>query len=121
MAQSWQDQGSQRLHVVDLDGAIRGKPVHLDIISSIVKTLDIPVQVGGGIRDLSSAEAWIEVGVERVVIGTAAVRDPDMVQEVCRKHGSEKIVVSGAQIDFNRCARNWLDTTYRPGFIGAVA
>ena len=94
MAQSWQDQGSQRLHVVDLDGAIRGKPVHLEIISSIVKTLDIPVQVGGGIRDLSSAEAWIEVGVERVVIGTAAVRDPDMVQEVCRKLGSEKIVVS---------------------------
>ena len=94
MAQSWQDQGSQRLHVVDLDGAIRGKPVHLEIISSIVKTLDIPVQVGGGIRDLSSAEAWIEVGVARVVIGTAAVRDPDMVQEVCRKLGSEKIVVS---------------------------
>ena len=94
MAQSWQDQGSQRLHVVDLDGAIRGKPVHLEIISSIVKTLDIPVQVGGGVRDLSSAEAWIEIGVARVVIGTAAVRDPDMVQEVCRKLGSEKIVVS---------------------------
>ena len=94
MAQSWQDQGSQRLHVVDLDGAIRGKPVHLEIISSIVKTLDIPVQVGGGIRDLSSAEAWIEIGVARVVIGTAAVRNPDMVQEVCRKLGSEKIVVS---------------------------
>jgi len=94
MAQSWQDQGSQRLHVVDLDGAIKGKPIHLEIISSIVKALDIPVQVGGGIRDLNSATAWIEAGVERVVIGTAAVRDPNMVQEVCGKHGSEKIVVS---------------------------
>ena len=94
MAQSWQEQGSQRLHVVDLDGAIKGKPIHLEIISSIVKALDIPVQVGGGIRDLNSATAWIEAGVERVVIGTAAVRDPNMVQEVCGKHGSEKIVVS---------------------------
>ena len=94
MAKSWQDQGSQRLHVVDLDGAIKGKPIHLEIISSIVKALDIPVQVGGGIRDLNSATAWIEAGVERVVIGTAAVRDPNMVQEVCGKHGSEKIVVS---------------------------
>ena len=94
MAQSWQDQGSQRLHVVDLDGAIRGKPVHLEIISSIVKALEIPVQVGGGIRDLGSADAWIDIGVERVVIGTAAVRDPEMVQAVCCKHGSERIVVS---------------------------
>ena len=111
MAQSWQDQGSQRLHVVDLDGAIRGKPVHLEIISSIVKTLDIPVQVGGGIRDLSSAEAWIEVGVERVVIGTAAVRDPAMVQEVCRKHGSEKIVVSVDAKDGLVALQGWQESS----------
>ena len=111
MAQSWQDQGSQRLHVVDLDGAIRGKPVHLEIISSIVKTLDIPVQVGGGIRDLSSAEAWIEVGVERVVIGTAAVRDPDMVQEVCRKLGSEKIVVSVDAKDGLVALQGWQESS----------
>ena len=111
MAQSWQDQGSQRLHVVDLDGAIRGKPVHLEIISSIVKTLDIPVQVGGGIRDLSSAEAWIEIGVARVVIGTAAVRDPDMVQEVCRKHGSEKIVVSVDAKDGLVALQGWQESS----------
>ena len=111
MAQSWQDQGSQRLHVVDLDGAIRGKPVHLEIISSIVKTLDIPVQVGGGIRDLSSAEAWIEIGVARVVIGTAAVRDPDMVQEVCRKLGSEKIVVSVDAKDGLVALQGWQESS----------
>ena len=111
MAQSWQDQGSQRLHVVDLDGAIRGKPVHLEIISSIVKTLDIPVQVGGGIRDLGSAEALIEVGVERVVIGTAAVRDPAMVQEVCRKHGSEKIVVSVDAKDGLVALQGWQESS----------
>ena len=111
MAQSWQDQGSQRLHVVDLDGAIQGKPVHLETISSIVKALDIPVQVGGGIRDLGSAEALIEVGVERVVIGTAAVREPDMVQEVCRKHGSEKIVVSVDAKDGLVALQGWQESS----------
>ena len=111
MAQSWQDQGSQRLHVVDLDGAIQGKPVHLETISSIVKALDIPVQVGGGIRDLGSAEALIEVGVERVVIGTAAVRDPAMVQEVCRKHGSEKIVVSVDAKDGLVALQGWQESS----------
>ena len=111
MAQSWQDQGSQRLHVVDLDGAIQGKPVHLETISSIVKALDIPVQVGGGIRDLGSAEALIEVGVERVVIGTAAVREPDMVQEVCRKHGSAKIVVSVDAKDGLVALQGWKESS----------
>ena len=90
----WQEQGGHRLHLVDLDGAVQGKPVHLEVISSIVRGLDIPVQVGGGIRDLAAAEAWLEAGVDRVVIGTAAVRDPDMVQQVCRKFGSQRVVVS---------------------------
>ena len=111
MARSWQEQGSQRLHVVDLDGAIQGKPVHLEIISSIINTLDIPVQVGGGIRDLGSAEALIEVGVERVVIGTAAVREPDMVQEVCRKHGSAKIVVSVDAKDGLVALQGWQESS----------
>ncbi len=93
-ALSWQEQGGRRLHLVDLDGAVQGKPVHLDVISAIVRGLDIPVQVGGGIRDLAAAEAWLEAGADRVVIGTAAVRDPDMVEEVCRKHGSQRVVVS---------------------------
>ncbi|MCH8988501.1 MAG: 1-(5-phosphoribosyl)-5-[(5-phosphoribosylamino)methylideneamino]imidazole-4-carboxamide isomerase [Chloroflexi bacterium] len=93
-ALSWQEQGGRRLHLVDLDGAVRGKPAHLEVIASIVRGLDIPVQVGGGIRDLAAAEAWLDAGADRVVIGTAAVRDPDMVQEVCRKHGSQRVVVS---------------------------
>ena len=93
-ALSWQEQGGRRLHLVDLDGAVRGKPAHLEVIAAIVRGLDIPVQVGGGIRDLAAAEAWLDAGADRVVIGTAAVRDPDMVQEVCRRHGSERVVVS---------------------------
>ena len=93
-ALSWEEQGGHRIHVVDLDGAIQGRPAHLEIITSIVSTLRIPVQVGGGIRDLRSAETWLDAGVDRIVIGTAAVRDPDMVQEICRKFGSERVVVS---------------------------
>ena len=62
--------------------------------SAIVRGLDIPVQVGGGIRDLASADAWLEAGVDRVVIGTAAVNDPEMVKEVCRKHGGQRVVGS---------------------------
>ena len=93
-ALAWEAQGGHRLHVVDLDGAIQGKPVHLTIIASIVNSLNIPVQVGGGIRDLAAAEAWLGAGVDRVVIGTAAVRDPDMVREVCHRHGNERVVVS---------------------------
>ena len=111
MALSWQEQGGHRLHVVDLDGAVQGKPVHLEVISAIVRSLDIPVQVGGGIRDLATAGAWLEAGVDRVVIGTAAVRDPDMVREVCRKHGSQRVVVSVDAKDGLVALQGWKETS----------
>ena len=110
-ALSWQEQGGHRLHLVDLDGAVQGKPVHLEIISSIVRALDIPVQVGGGVRDLAAAEAWLDAGVDRVVIGTAAVRDPDMVQEVCRKHGSQRVVVSVDAKDGLVALQGWTEAS----------
>ncbi|MCH8799491.1 MAG: 1-(5-phosphoribosyl)-5-[(5-phosphoribosylamino)methylideneamino]imidazole-4-carboxamide isomerase [Chloroflexi bacterium] len=111
MALSWQEQGGHRLHLVDLDGAVQGKPVHLDVISAIVRGLDIPVQVGGGIRDLAAAAAWLGAGVDRVVIGTAAVRDPDMVQEICRKHGSQRVVVSVDAKDGLVALQGWTEAT----------
>ncbi|MCH7736842.1 MAG: 1-(5-phosphoribosyl)-5-[(5-phosphoribosylamino)methylideneamino]imidazole-4-carboxamide isomerase [Chloroflexi bacterium] len=111
MALSWQEQGGHRLHLVDLDGAVQGKPVHLEVISAIVRSLEIPVQVGGGIRDLATADAWLEAGVDRVVIGTAAVHDPDMVQEVCRKHGSQRVVVSVDAKDGLVAVRGWKETS----------
>lgn len=111
MAMSWQEQGGHRLHLVDLDGAVQGKPVHLKIISAIVRALDIPVQVGGGIRDMASADAWLDAGVDRVVIGTAAVRDPDMVKEVCLKHGAQKVVVSVDAKDGLVALQGWKETS----------
>lgn len=94
MALRWQQEGGPRLHLVDLDGAAAGEPAHLQVISDIVRSLDIPVQVGGGIRTAATARAWLEAGVDRVVIGTAAVRNPEMVAEVCRAHGGDRVVVS---------------------------
>ena len=111
MAKFWQDQGGHRLHLVDLDGAIQGKPVHLEVITSIVRELDIPVQVGGGIRDLATADTWLNAGVDRVVIGTAAVSNPDMVSEVCQKHGSEQVVVSVDAKDGLVALRGWKETS----------
>ena len=111
MAKSWQNQGGHRLHLVDLDGAIQGKPVHLKIITSIVRELDIPVQVGGGIRDLATADTWLNAGVDRVVIGTAAVSNPDMVSEICQKHGRERVVVSVDAKDGLVALRGWRETS----------
>lgn len=110
-ALQWQEQGGPRLHVVDLDGAATGEPAHLDVISAIVAALDIPVQVGGGIRSASVARAWLEAGVERVVIGTAAVRDPKMVQDVCREHGSGRVVVSIDARDGMVALQGWTEAS----------
>ena len=94
VAYSWQRQGAGRLHLVDLDGAARGEPAHLGLIRRIMESLDIPVQVGGGIRSVATANAWLDAGADRVVIGTAAVRNSEMVRELCGSRGAERVVVA---------------------------
>ena len=84
-AQAFEVQGFEYLHVVDLDGAFAGKPMNVAAIERIIETTNIPLQVGGGIRDLATIEAWLEKGVTRVIIGTAAVRDPELVKRAARK------------------------------------
>jgi phosphoribosylformimino-5-aminoimidazole carboxamide ribotide isomerase len=84
-AQAFEAQGFEYLHVVDLDGAFAGKPMNVAAIERIIETTNIPLQVGGGIRDLATIEAWLEKGVTRVIIGTAAVRDPELVKGAARK------------------------------------
>jgi phosphoribosylformimino-5-aminoimidazole carboxamide ribotide isomerase len=78
--------GARWLHVVDLDGAVTGKPVNEAPITAIVEAVDIPVQVGGGIRDMATVDYWLECEVERVILGTAAVNNPALVKEACRRH-----------------------------------
>ena len=83
-AAQFEDQGFRYLHVVDLDGAFAGKPVNAGAVEAILGRVRMPVQLGGGIRDLRTVESWLRRGVRRVIIGTAAVRDPALVQEAAR-------------------------------------
>lgn len=92
MAIKWEAQGGKYLHIVDLDGALQGNPVNLDAIRDIIANVSVPVQLGGGIRNLASIEAWLDAGVSRVILGSIAVRDPELVKEACRQYG-ERIVV----------------------------
>ena len=84
-ARTFQDQGFQYLHIVDLNGAFAGKPVNGAAVEAILKALSIPAQLGGGIRDLATIEAWLAKGIRRVILGTVAVRDPGLVREACRR------------------------------------
>lgn len=82
MAQRWEDEGAQFLHVVDLDGAFQGKPVNREVIYEIANRLSIPIEVGGGIRDTRTARSYIDNGVSRVIVGTAAFKDTDWLSEL---------------------------------------
>ncbi len=84
-AESFQAAGFQWLHLVDLDGAFAGKPVNALAVAAILKKMKIPVQLGGGIRNLATVERWLGEGIARVIVGTAAVRDPDFVRQAARK------------------------------------
>jgi phosphoribosylformimino-5-aminoimidazole carboxamide ribotide isomerase len=93
MARRWVGEGATRIHVVDLDGAREGRPVNDDVVRRIIESVEPPVQVAGGVRTLDAIQAWLDTGADRVILGTAAVRDPDMAAEAARRHG-ERIVVS---------------------------
>lgn len=93
MAGKWVDQGAQRLHMVDLDGAFEGKPVNADIIESISSAYpDLPIQIGGGIRTVETVEAYLAAGVSYVIIGTQAVKRPEFVTELCAEFPGHVIV-----------------------------
>ncbi|MEW6601598.1 MAG: HisA/HisF-related TIM barrel protein, partial [Nitrospirota bacterium] len=92
MARQWERLGAELLHVVDLDGAFTGDQKNFDKISAIRKAIDIPIEVGGGIRDLQRIEKLIALGVDRVIIGTAAAKDPDMVRNASDKFPGKVIV-----------------------------
>lgn len=83
-ARRFEGQGFEYIHVVDLNGAFAGKPVNAPAVEAILEAVKVPVQLGGGIRDLGTIEAWLGKGVRRVILGTVAVRDPALVREACR-------------------------------------
>lgn len=84
-AKFFEHQGFKYLHIVDLNGAFEGRPVNAEAVDAILGALTIPAQLGGGIRDLATIETWLEKGIARVILGTIAVRDPQLVRQACRK------------------------------------
>ena len=93
MAQKWVDEGAERLHIVDLDGARLGSPINMTVISKICdKFPSIPVQIGGGIRDLETAEKYLSAGASFIIVGTKAVEDPNFIKILCSKFPKKVIV-----------------------------
>ena len=109
-AKDFADQGFEYLHVVDLDGAFAGRPVNADAVESMLKIITMPVQLGGGIRDLATIEAWLAKGITRVIIGTAAVRDPALVKEAARKFPGRVAVGLDAR-DGKVAVEGWAETS----------
>ena len=92
MAAKWEAQGGKFLHLVDLDGALAGKSVNLDVVKTIVDTVRIPVELGGGIRTMENIDEVLALGVQRVILGSVAVKNPALVKEACQKYGDRVVV-----------------------------
>lgn len=99
MAIHWLDQGARRLHLVDLNGAFSGKPVNDKIIQEILDEVDgdVPIQIGGGIRDLNTIERYVDAGISHVIIGTAAIKNPGFLQDACSAFGGHIILALDAK------------------------
>ena len=110
VALKWQSLGAPRLHIVDLDGAATGELHNLDIIKEIASALLIPTQLGGGIRRLETIEELLKAGIERVILGTAAVENPEIVEEACKKF-RESIIVGVDARDGYIATRGWRQET----------
>ena len=106
----WQSMGPPRLHIVDLDGAAAGKPGNMEIIRNIAVAMLIPTQLGGGIRDIDTVKELLGAGLDRVILGTAAVEDTEFIKDACSKYG-ESIIVSIDTRDGLMAVRGWTQET----------
>jgi phosphoribosylformimino-5-aminoimidazole carboxamide ribotide isomerase len=109
-AHAFEAQGFEYLHIVDLDGAFAGKPRNGAAIDRILETISIPVQLGGGIRNMATIEGWLEKGVNRVIIGTAAVRDPELVKSAAKRF-PERVAVGLDARDGKVAVEGWAETS----------
>lgn len=109
-ARAFEEQGFEYLHIVDLDGAFAGKPMNAAAVDRILETVGIPVQLGGGVRDTATVENWLEKGIDRIVIGTAAVRDPPFVKQAARDYPG-RIAVGLDARDGKVAVEGWAETS----------
>lgn len=110
MARRWHAAGAEWLHVVDLDGAFRGRPAHLDVIARIARAIPIPVELGGGLRTDADLDAALACGVARVVLGTRAWAEPEALQRLVKRYGEQLAVGLDAR-DGRVQVKGWLETT----------
>jgi phosphoribosylformimino-5-aminoimidazole carboxamide ribotide isomerase len=110
VALKWQSMGAPRLHIVDLDGAATGEILNLVVIRNIASAMLVPVQLGGGIRDLETVEGLLKAGIERVILGTAAVENPILIAEACRRY-QESIIVGVDARNGMVATRGWVKET----------
>ena len=111
-ARAWQDAGFSWLHVVDLNGAFAGASANGDAVKAILRAVSVPVQLGGGVRDRAAIETWLAAGVRRVILGSAAVREPALVREACRAFPGQVVVGIDARDGFV-ATDGWAHTTDR--------
>jgi len=110
MARRWQDEGAEIIHVVDLDGAVGRRPQNMDAIRKIIKTVNIPVQIGGGIRTKETIRMYMDIGAGKVIIGTEAIRNPALVEAACREFPDQ--IVVGIDARKGKVAiEGWTETT----------
>lgn len=112
MAEKWESLGAEALHVVDLDGAKEGVSQNLDVIKEIVETTNVPIQVGGGIRSIQAIEKLVEIGVSRIILGTAALENPEFLKEAVETF-KEKIAVSIDAKNGYVATEGWTKTSER--------
>jgi len=110
MAKRWVDDGAKYLHIVDLDGAFQGHPVHQEIIGRIAKTARVPIEVGGGLRTDEDIRKMLELGVDRVIVGTRAWSEPDLLRQLVEKFGEHLAVGIDARAGRVQ-VRGWTETT----------
>ncbi|MFH1386958.1 MAG: 1-(5-phosphoribosyl)-5-[(5-phosphoribosylamino)methylideneamino]imidazole-4-carboxamide isomerase [bacterium] len=110
MAKKWETEGAPRLHVVDLDGARTGTPANIQIIKEIIKELKIPVQVGGGIRNQLTIAEMATCGADRIILGTTAIKNPNLLATMCEKHGDKIAVAIDAKGEV-AAAEGWMYVT----------
>ena len=114
VASRWEMLGARRIHVVDLDGARAGSPRNLSIIRRIADAVDVPIQMGGGIRTLDAVRQVVGAGVDRVMLGTVALNDPAVVRSACEELGPDAVLVAVDSRDGNVAVSGWTDASETP-------
>jgi phosphoribosylformimino-5-aminoimidazole carboxamide ribotide isomerase len=111
IAKKWEELGAKRLHLIDLDGAIEGVRKNETIVKEIVRELQIPVQFGGGLRSIRDAMHFLDLGVEKIILGTLAVEKPDILSSLTEKYGRERIIVALDSKGKNVVIKGWTQVT----------